>query len=181
MTENRRQEIENATYRFLEEQNAVSFPIDVNAIAKKLGFKVERMDFGDEKITGMILVNDNEPIPNVDTQRFIGINAQLNGERTRFILAHELGHFKLHKEKNMPLLAYRCTDERNETPEEEEAELYARALLMPRRSIEAAASMYRESDELLNVYNTMTEFISRIFKVSEKKAYERLRELALLS
>ena len=180
MKDERKNDIENTTYRFLEEQGAVSIPVDVNALASKLGFKVKKTNFSDKAITGMILVNENEKIPNVDTNMFIAVSSWLDEQKARFILAHELGHFSLHKKAKQPLFAYRDTDQRSGSLVEDEAELYARALLMPRPSVKAAVRVYKEDEELSKEYGSLTAFISKIFNVSHKKAYDRLDELNVL-
>ena len=168
------EKIEERAWALLRE---FGFPVN-EGLAERLGFTVATMRFQDPKITGLILVNDREPIKGVNVQRFIGISEDLPKDRYRFILAHELGHFILHKRNEEPLFAFRDYDNsRSGTPEEEQAELFARALLMPKEYIKTAVQS-AESD-IKNNRERLSEYISKLFQVTPKKADQRLEELNL--
>jgi len=177
MTERQKQEIEYVAERFLRDQDAFRLPVDVDALTKKLGIKVIRMSFNEEPVTGMIVVDDDKPIPHIGAHRLISVNEALDKEQTRFIIAHELGHFKLHKMPVQTLITYRDTDEPADTQVEAEAEFFARALLMPKAFMELAVRKFQGN---FKKHHSIQSFIGQIFEVSLPKAYKRLLELKML-
>lgn len=106
-------------------------PVDVTAIAKANGIDVQLQGLEDE-VSGMLLVRDGRPI--------ICINAHHHPNRQRFSLAHELGHFLLHREKE-PFFIDAAVFFRSEgaTPEtwaqERAANAFAAELLLPERKL----------------------------------------------
>ncbi len=81
-------------------------------------------DFVDAEATThrLIIVNDKFKNPNNEN------NAKVR--KSRFITAHEYGHFILHKQPEEALYAHRDSDKR-ENDLELEADYFARAILMP--------------------------------------------------
>ena len=67
-----------------------------------------------------------------------------------------------------------------DTESDEEAALFARALLMPKHFVEVAVETYRKSNEHTKTYDSIVEYISHIFGVSKRMAHERLLELKLI-
>lgn len=65
-------------------------PVDIEAIAKKLGAKVIYSPL-DDSHCGMIYMQDNKVV--------IGVNSLHPENRQRFTIAHELGHFVMHKKQ----------------------------------------------------------------------------------
>lgn len=114
-----------------------SAPVDVEGLALALGLRVDRVPLP-EDISGMI-----EPYR--DGYRIV-VNSDHADTRQRFTLAHELGHFMLHRHLIKSGLgddrAYRSADTgqyRNTLvgrPQETEANRFAAALLMPTEQIE---------------------------------------------
>ncbi|MHB8858646.1 MAG: ImmA/IrrE family metallo-endopeptidase [Thermoleophilia bacterium] len=68
----------------LEMLNISKPPVDVNAVAKSLGFEVLPYDFPDD-VSAILMVEDGEQV--------IGVNKNHPEVRQRFSIAHELGHF----------------------------------------------------------------------------------------
>lgn len=68
-------------------------PVDVHAIARDLGLKVLNSSAMDDDTAGMI-IKDDKASP---SGFVIHLRAQDSARRRRFTLAHELGHFVLHK------------------------------------------------------------------------------------
>lgn len=116
----------NALLKSLPE---LKLPIDVEAIAKSLGLKVIPYDLG-EGVSGLLAIQEG-----VGT---IGYNPKEVPVRIRYTIAHELGHFDLHRGKSDLFvdkqLIYRSLQS-GDTPEklqmEQEANMFASALLMP--------------------------------------------------
>ncbi len=127
----------NALLKTLPE---MKLPIDVNAIAKSLGINVIEYDLG-EGVSGLLAIQEG-----VGT---IGINRTEAQVRVRYTIAHEIGHFDLHRDKSDLFvdnhLIYRSVNS-GDTPEkqqmEQEANFFASALLMPsnllRKEVEKA-------------------------------------------
>lgn len=173
---------ENAS-RFLEEQNAVRFPVDTYSLARGQGFKLEWRDFRqiDSDIIGMILVNDSEKIiegVNMSANRIIAMSDALSEAEERYILAHELGHFRLHRQ---PLFAFsdRESQDNLNDPKEREAERFARELMMPERAMRTATTLYEGDAQYKSMFTSLVEYISAMFFVPLEKAGFRLNELGL--
>lgn len=122
----------------LESVKATSFPVDVVEIALGLGLFVAPVDLGDD-VSGMLVMNEGGGA--------IGYNPQHSSARQRFTIAHELGHYILHREE-APLFIDKqysvvFRDERSSTgadKREREANAFASALLMPEGPLRSAAT-----------------------------------------
>lgn len=81
-----------ADLRIIANDNNISlFPLDIEALAYKLGIQIVRED-GDEDFSGCIEKR-------ADKCYYICVNKYHNIRRQRFTIAHELGHFILHRNK----------------------------------------------------------------------------------
>jgi Zn-dependent peptidase ImmA (M78 family) len=119
--------------RLLMELNIHEAPIPVEMIATKLGLHVERVPLGDE-ISGVLVIQDGRGV--------IGVNPSHASVRQRFTIAHEIGHFLLHRDA-MPvfidkqffrtyLAKFRDSNSSSgEDKLEREANAFAATLLMP--------------------------------------------------
>lgn len=145
-------------------------PIKIEDIAKKEGLKVVPYPFG-EGISGTLLINEN----------VIGYNQTESRVRKRFTIAHELGHFVLHRDKKPVFLdkLYRFNvpnDDQNEQYEME-ANAFAAAILMPEDLIRKEV----ESIEIDLGDEQAIKFLARTFDVSTTAMYFRLLNLKLIS
>ena len=151
--------------------NIKSAPIPIEKIAKALTVQVRFSPFDDE-LSGMIYVKDGVPI--------IGVNSLHHPNRQRFTIAHELGHFQLHRQmitnqvhvdKNFPAL---MRDPKSATGTERieiEANQFAAELLMPRELIEQAlAGKQFDIDD-----DGPMEEIAKKFRVSKQALQYRIR------
>ncbi len=108
-----------------------SIPVDVEGLALALGISVNR-PFLPDNISGMIRKTGEDDYE-------ISVNAQHSETRQRFTIAHELGHFVLHRsllgDGNVDDCAYRSDgsvkNNRIGPREEQEANQFAANLLMP--------------------------------------------------
>lgn len=113
-----------------------TLPIPVETIVAKNGVRLLPYDLG-ENISGVLVIQDGEAT--------IGYNKNEHRVRNRFTIAHELGHFILHKNKDLFVdkgfkvmfrgsvsneNTYSVTNE-NTYREEIEANEFAASLLMP--------------------------------------------------
>ena len=112
-------------------------PVPVEHLALQLGLSVERAQLGDD-VSGILVVRDGRGL--------IGVNTAQAPTRQRFSIAHEIGHFLLHrnvmsvfidKQFTRPYLAaFRdATSATGEDKREREANAFAAALLMPERFV----------------------------------------------
>jgi|SRR2546421_4117415 len=103
-------------------------PVDVGRVARHLGVRVEHADLG-EDCSGVLLRKGDAAV--------IGVNYSHHPNRQRFTIAHELGHFVLHKgdkyiDKGMATVQFRNAESSTGTQvEERDANQFAAALLMP--------------------------------------------------
>lgn len=106
-------------------------PIDPEQIARHLGIEIRKLDPEDQTLSGFLLRHSEgtgRPI--------IGVNRRHTPARRRFTVAHELGHFLLHRWGDVRVDRHMISrrDERSskgEYTEEIEANQFAAELLMP--------------------------------------------------
>jgi Zn-dependent peptidase ImmA (M78 family) len=154
------------------EAKAVAPPIRPISLAELLGLRVERAELGQD-IAG-ILVREGE-------RAVIGINWKHHPNRQRFSVAHEIGHYLLHKggtyvDKDVTA---RFRDESSGAGTEEEemdANFFAAALLMPTAWVTRA---FREAPLRLGDDRGL-EDLARRFRVSTQAMSFRLAYLGLL-
>lgn len=111
-------------------------PVDVDAIAEKLGILVV-LQAGDPAIHGILLRRGDQPA--------IGLNPMHPQASRRFALAHAIGHFRLHARRDVLLdISTRHTFEPFPSlptdREEAEANRFAGALLAPEPAIRRLAA-----------------------------------------
>ena len=134
MTANYTRAKEEAT-KVLQENFITAPPIDVYEIAKNEGLSIETRDFGDKfnNISGYIK-------PEIKT---IFVNSHDAENRRKFTIAHELGHWILHKDKletepEKYAILYRIPLGRSQDdPIEQEANCFAANLLVPDEMLKA--------------------------------------------
>jgi Zn-dependent peptidase ImmA (M78 family) len=139
----------------------ITTPIDVNRIATKFGITLQ---------TGNITKPDVSAIYLKKEKRIITQKADPLTRQT-FSIAHELGHFVLHEDKEEEVF-YRI-DAMNldsaQKKEEQEANVFAASLLMPEFIVKRLWAQF--PDGLI---------IADTFKVSNVGAYFRLKNLQLV-
>ena len=113
-------------------------PIDVRKVARNLGLDVVEAPNEDE-LSGFLLTD-------ADTgQQIIGVNALHHPNRRRFTIAHEIGHFILHRDglhvdRNQNFrVDWRSPNSRTGADKKEvQANQFAAELLMPTRFVREA-------------------------------------------
>ncbi len=122
--------IEKLASSILTELNIKSAPVDIKAVAKKKGATIKPYDLG-EKISGMLFIKDSEGI--------ISYNPTESMVRQRFTVAHELGHFLLHRktqdifvDKQFQVHFRNENSATGQDIQELEANAFAAAILMPK-------------------------------------------------
>lgn len=136
-------------------------PINISEIIRKYNFHLKVGRFKQENVVGAydraastIYVNSDDPYP-----------------RQVFTVAHELGHYFLHRSKTQEIF-YRTEltklDGEN-PPEESQANWFAASLLMPKAIVIKYWGLTHDVEKLAN-----------IFGVSPSAVYFRLKNLQLL-
>lgn len=118
------EQIEKSAERLLEDLNVKDISIPVEDIAGRLGMKISRAP--SKQFSGLLIRKDGKAL--------VGINSGEAPVRQRFTIAHEIGHFLLHPQKDT-FVDYRGHKQETRTPKEREADMFAAALLMPRHKI----------------------------------------------
>lgn len=125
--------IERITNSILEELGITKLPIPVDEIAKKRGLEIRAYDLG-ENVSGVLVMESGKGT--------IGFNPTESKVRQRFTIAHELGHYELHKQDNgffidkeFKMLFRDHNSSTGEYKKEQEANAFAAALLMPEKFV----------------------------------------------
>lgn len=147
--------------------------IDIDAIASHLGIIVEYKDPKDDTISGAIHRELNRTV--------IYINSEQPPNRQRFTLAHELGHFILHKDmkafvdgKKTQILLRSKQGEKSQ--KEVEANCFAAALLMPAKGVESQYKILKKNE---NFEGMALVELSLIYSVSIEAMGYRLMNLGI--
>jgi Zn-dependent peptidase ImmA (M78 family) len=120
--------IEQQAARLLEENNVRSAPVPVDAIARAVGLDVRYAPTTDD-VSGALIRNGKSAV--------IAVNSAQHENRQRFTIAHEIGHFILHKQTMRHFdedfrIDYRNAVSSEATQRSEiEANGFAASLLMP--------------------------------------------------
>lgn len=161
----------NAILRSLPDQ---TLPIKIEEIAKSRGLAVVPYELG-EDVSGLLAIQNG-----VGT---IGYNQAEPKVRKRFTIAHELGHYELHRDKSDLFVdkefIYRSVNSGNTAINlqmEQEANVFASGILMPtellRREVEGK-NMDLTSDENIKQ-------LAKLFEVSTTAMSIRISSLGLI-
>ncbi|MFW5700488.1 MAG: ImmA/IrrE family metallo-endopeptidase [Cyclobacteriaceae bacterium] len=165
--------IEEKTESLLARMGINEAPVDPIKCAKFLNVDVQKADM-DSDISGLFVIKDNVA--------YIRYNAsEKNIKRLRFTIAHELGHFVLHKSipfilekgKSEKVMFRNAISSTGEVHREREANAFAASLLMPKYLIN------KEINELGDSPNLVAS-LAEIFNVSNEAMTFRLANLEML-
>lgn len=152
-------------------------PIPVEKIARALGVQIQRVPF-DEDLSGLIYIDGQRPI--------VGVNSRHHVNRRRFTIAHELGHFVLHREalagqvhvdRGFRVLMRDGTSASGTDGREIEANQFAAELLMPKPFVLAEIGRKRALSPDSGV---PLQAIAKKFQVSEQALQFRILNLRLV-
>jgi Zn-dependent peptidase ImmA (M78 family) len=124
---------ENKAISLLKELNISTIPIALEKITTFFGIKIS-YDLG-ENVSGILISKKDVTI--------IGVNPTESSVRQRFTIAHEIGHYCMHKNKaelfvDTDYIVMKRSGEKDNY--ELEANAFAAALLMPEENIEKELS-----------------------------------------
>lgn len=169
--------INNLIKKIFEEFPVNSLPVKIEDIAKHRGLRVVPYAF-DEDISGVLFIEGDNAI--------IGYNQNESRVRRRFTIAHELGHYELHKDRSnlfmdkgfKAIFRSKSSGLEEETKiMEEEANAFAASILMPEhllKSLVAGVEFDLSSED--DIKN-----LAKMFDVSSTAMYFRLRNSGLLT
>lgn len=156
----------------LRSYSVLELPIDIEDIARSRGLNILPYSLGDD-VSGLLSIENG-----VGT---IGYNHdETNIPRRRFTIAHELGHFELHKDKSDLFVdkqfIYRSHNS-GDTPVkkemEHEANLFASNILMP-------TSLLRREIEKYDISEEGIKQLAEVFNVSTTAMSIRISSLGLI-
>lgn len=165
--------VEEIVTDLIEKANITTLPIPVDQIATSNSAIPVGFEFGDD-ISGILVIKDDIGS--------IGYNKSHPKSRQRFTIAHELGHYLLHKDDKELfvdkdfIIKFRSNVEYTqlELKQEREANIFAAALLMPKKFIVEELN----KDE----YSSLTEQevikkLAETFKVSVEAMTYRISDI----
>lgn len=135
---------------------------EFESVAQALGIEVTYYPFWSSRISGLLVLED-------DGRYCIGVNSAMPRPRQLFSLAHELGHYSLHRHLKDTFLCHGCHAGRQDKLERE-ANRYAATMLMPGQLVK----------ELVTKGWGVKEMCA-YFGVSRAAMEWRVRELAMSS
>lgn len=170
LNEMMKKDIEKSANELLETSGMKGrIPVNTVKLAQYFGFTVGNATLSDEE-DGFILIN------NKTNTRIIGVNRERTAEFKRFIIAHELGHFKMkYNESEYKIFAQR-EKKHGRNDEENDTDYFAACLLMPRE--EFKCEYEKQKDKSIT---SIVRELSEIFRVPEESVLRRLQEVDLIS
>jgi Zn-dependent peptidase ImmA (M78 family) len=141
-------------------------PVPVEKIAEMLGIEV-RYSPNSDNVSGALIRKGKELI--------IGVNSSQHPNRQRFTIAHEIGHFRLHKGFDLHVDEDFCINrDGTDNLDEREANRFAAELLMPEQFIEVDAPRF----PFIN--DAVVSTLASKYKVSTQAMQIRLMNLGYL-
>ena len=136
------EKIEKTAYQLIDGYKTL--PIPIEEIVQQRGIKLLSYDFKDN-VSGILLLENGEAT--------IGYNRNESRVRSRFTIAHELGHFMLHKDNNDLFVdrefkvLFRSSSSEGTQRIEIEANNFAACILMPENLLREEIAMLEVVDE----------------------------------
>ncbi len=167
--------VQQAVESILNSIPELQLPINIESIAKSRGILIKPYPLGDD-VSGLLAIENGKAV--------IGVNHTESKVRRRFTIAHELGHYELHREegklfvdKNFKMFRSQTS---GNTPHnqrlEQEANAFAAAILMPEALVKQEAAKLEfdlGSEEAIQI-------LSKKFDVSSTAMCIRLSKLGIL-
>lgn len=165
--------IEKITIDILTSLDIIELPIPIEEIVQKRGLQIKPYDLG-ENVSGVLVMDSGKGT--------IGFNPTESKVRQRFTIAHELGHYELHKQdsglfidKGFTMLFRDQNSSKGEIKKELEANAFAAALLMPEKLLKKEI---KNHDFDLSDDDSMKE-LAKVFNVSVSAMTFRIANLNL--
>lgn len=101
-----------------------NYEVDVYKLAEKLSIRIHEKSLGNERVSGLLIIKDGKIA--------IGVDSDQGLQRKRFTIAHELGHYFLHRSLKSTFVDEVFTRSGTSNQIEREANAFAASLLMPK-------------------------------------------------
>ena len=166
---------EEQAAKLLRENDVRRAPVPVEKIAQSLGIDVRFAPTSDD-VSGALIRDGRTAV--------IAVNSAQHDNRQRFTIAHEIGHFVMHKHTHRHIdedfrIDYRNAESSEATKRSEiEANRFAAALLMPEAFIRR--DLLRMVRDEVNADDTI-QTLSIRYKVSKRAMELRLLNLGFIS
>lgn len=177
----RRKYVARVATELLGAYGIASPPVDVEAIARRLGLDVRRNPNSRDDLSGFLLRQTGRD------GGIIGVNDSHAPNRQRFTIAHEIGHHLLHPADELYVdqtgrgLTIQARDQQSSegtNPQEIEANLFAAALLMPEEFLQEDLAQSGDID--LEDDHALSELAQR-YQVSVQSLTFRLANLGFVN
>lgn len=180
MDENRKKSIALMANQIAEENGFLNCKVDIIQIASRLGFKVFPL-VNDAPFDGLLVASESGApiIKGGEYSKLIAIKRNQEKEQVRFIIAHELGHYFLHRKNGRDIcnFKYHNLDSNKDDSEEMEANYFAACLLVPEKLLREVFQKYSaNNDEAYAIAST-----ANYFEVTVACIQKRLKEVGLVS
>ena len=174
----RRKRIRGLARELLKQAGVTEPPVPVVEITRMQGLQIRLSSSKDSNISGLLFLRSPKPT--------IGVNAVHHENRQRFTIAHELGHFLLHRfdsegihvDHSFPVKLRDDLSSEGVDSEEREANLFAAELLMPvdflQRELKDKTLVDLEDDAFL-------QDLARSYQVSPQAMIFRLANLRFIT
>lgn len=144
--------------------------VDIMNFVQTLGFTVGNVKLNDAE-DGFLAIQHSDKAKNTD-DRIIGVNDNRSLVWKRFIIAHEFAHFVLHYKSGEAYL--HRENKKGKDDEENAADYFAAALLMPKESF---ARLYKQFEDSGLNKNAICLQLASIFKVPLDSVVRRVDEV----
>jgi len=169
----KRPSVEARASLVLRQSGITTPPIPVEVVARRLGLQVSPASLGDD-VSGVLVVQEGRGV--------IGYNSAHSPVRQRFSVAHEIGHYVLHRKASQLFIdkeyfaVFRDThSSTGESRREREANAFAAALLMPT----ALLRLEIERQGLHLADEATLDSLAGLFRVSRQAMAYRLANLGI--
>lgn len=180
LNQEKKNHIDEITKKVLTEVfgKEIVLPIDIIKIVKKYGFTLVNARL-DENEDGFIMINKSENnILGFETNKLIGVNSSKSLPWKRFIIAHELGHYKLEYEDSNNKLQFAHRDHRKGKDEREnEIDYFSASILMPKEEFINLHEYYLSNPKVNK--DLLVDFLATQFQVTKKMVTRRIEEVGL--
>lgn len=167
-------EIEKKALDLLDRYQIYDAPVKVSLLAGEMGVDITYQDL-DNHVSGVLVITD-------DNRAGIALNEFHHTNRQRFTIAHELGHYVLHKSDRHLFIDARPTYFRDNKASEGtdsleiQANAFAAALLMPERIV---LKLIKDNKfDIFDEYDVSN--LASLLEVSEQALTIRLVNLGLI-
>lgn len=167
------EKIDRVAHKLLEQSGACALPVNLETVADFIGLTVLTKPLEDE-YSGFLAV----------AEKIIVINSRHSPVRRRFTVAHEIGHYQLHRRKktDSPVFIDQAVYFRRVSGDdshrwEMEANAFAAGLLMPQSLLEEYFEKHPDVDL---THSSDIKLIAEEFEISRPAMEYRLRNLGFL-